>query len=50
MRLAKDLEGLIANYHAVIDGYLKGLPLDKLKGATAKLGSNFDGPVRDMGL
>jgi hypothetical protein len=50
MRLAKDEEGLISNYQRVIDGYLKGASPDKLKYATAALGSGFDGPIKDLGL
>jgi hypothetical protein len=50
MRLSKDIEGLISNYQRIIDGYLRGLPLDKLKDASAAIGSNFDGPVLELGL
>jgi phenylpropionate dioxygenase-like ring-hydroxylating dioxygenase large terminal subunit len=50
MRLSKDVEGLISNYHRVIDGHLAGQPLDKLAKASSLLGGNFDGPVLDLGL
>lgn len=50
MRLSKDTEGLISNYQRVIDGYLQGADPDKLRKATAALGSNFDGPILDLGL
>ena len=50
MRLAKDVEGLIANYQKVIDGYLTEAPKAKLAKASAQLGTNFDGPILDLGL
>jgi carnitine monooxygenase subunit len=50
MRLGKDVEGLIANYHKIIDGYLTGVPKDQLVGAIHKLCNNFDGPVLDLGF
>ena len=50
MRLGKNIEGLISNYQQVIDGFLKGAPVDKLVAATASLGGNFDGPIRDIDL
>jgi carnitine monooxygenase subunit len=50
MRLANSIEGMISNYHQLIDGYLKGAPLDRLGRAMTKLSGNFDGPIFDMGL
>ena len=50
MRLSKDIEGLISNYQRVIDGYLAGVEPDKLAKATHVLGSNFDGPILDLGF
>ena len=50
MRLSKDIEGLISNYNQVIDGYLKGLPSEKLAAATQRLAGNFDGKILDLGL
>jgi nitrite reductase/ring-hydroxylating ferredoxin subunit len=50
MRLGKDVEGLIANYQKIIDGYLTGVPKTKLAEATHKLCNNFDGPVLDLGI
>jgi hypothetical protein len=41
---------LISNYHRLIDGYLKGAPLDRLGNATTKLSGNFDGPILELGL
>jgi carnitine monooxygenase subunit len=48
MRLGKEVEGLIANYQKIIDGYLAGVTLDKLTGATNRLAGNFDGPILDF--
>jgi carnitine monooxygenase subunit len=50
MRLSKAMEGLISNYHQLIDGYLKGAPLERLGRAATKLSGNFDGPILDLGL
>ncbi|WP_231568347.1 aromatic ring-hydroxylating oxygenase subunit alpha [Novosphingobium malaysiense] len=50
MRLSKDVEGLISNYQRIIDGYLAGIPGDKLAKATNKLGNNFDGKIEDLGF
>jgi hypothetical protein len=50
MRLSKSMEGLIGNYHQIIDGYLKGASADKLSKAQHELGGNFDGPIKDLGL
>lgn len=50
MRLGKDVEGLIANYQKLIDGYLIGVPQDRLVRAIHQLCNNFDGPVLDFGF
>ncbi|CAN7313464.1 aromatic ring-hydroxylating dioxygenase subunit alpha [Phenylobacterium sp. LjRoot219] len=50
MRLSKEIEGLIGNYHQIIDGYLKGAAPAKLAKATHLLGGNFDGPIHNLGL
>jgi hypothetical protein len=50
MRLGKEVEGLIANYQKIIDGYLSGVAQDKLAGAINQLGGNFDGPILDLGF
>ncbi|MEZ5744797.1 MAG: aromatic ring-hydroxylating dioxygenase subunit alpha [Sphingomonadaceae bacterium] len=50
MRLGQDVEGLLANYQKVIDGYLTGVGQDKLTAATNQLGGNFDGKVLDFGF
>ena len=48
MRLSKDVEGLISNYQRIIDGYLAGVPQEKLAKANHLLGGNFDGKVLDL--
>jgi nitrite reductase/ring-hydroxylating ferredoxin subunit len=50
MRLGQDIEGLISNYQRIIDGYLKGVPKDRLAAANQKLGGNFDGKILDLGF
>ena len=50
MRLSGTIEGMISNYQRLIDGYLKGAPLDRLGRAMTSLSGNFDGPVLDLGL
>jgi hypothetical protein len=50
MRLSKDIEGLISNYQRIIDGYLQGVPQEKLSKAIHELGGNFDGPIKDLGF
>jgi hypothetical protein len=50
MRLAKNVEGLISNYHQLIDGYLKGAAPEKVAKAQNELGGNFDGPIKDLGF
>ena len=48
MRLSKDIEGLISNYQRIIDGYLAGVPQEKLAKANHLLGGNFDGPIHEF--
>ena len=48
MRLSKDVEGLVSNFHRLLDGYLAGVPADKLAKANHKLAGNFDGPIQDL--
>ena len=50
MRLASSMEGMISNYERIIDGYIAGVPQEKLARAVNKLGGNFDGPVLDLEL
>jgi hypothetical protein len=48
MRLSKDIEGLISNYQRLIDGYIAGIPADKLAKSNHLLGGNFDGKIEEM--
>ncbi len=48
MRLSKDVEGLISNYERIIDGYIAGMPQERLARAQHYLGGNFDGPILDI--
>lgn len=50
MRLARSIEGLIANYQRLIDGYIDRAPPERLAAASARLGKNFDGKILDLGL
>jgi nitrite reductase/ring-hydroxylating ferredoxin subunit len=50
MRLSRSIEGLISNFHRLLDGYLAGAPLEKLGKAMVCLSHNFDGPIVDLGL
>jgi phenylpropionate dioxygenase-like ring-hydroxylating dioxygenase large terminal subunit len=51
MRLAKDEEGLISQFHRLLDGYLKGLPADKLaKASAATTDAGFDSKIVDIGI
>ncbi len=50
MRLAGSIEGLISNYQRIIDGYLAGVPQEKLTKAVNQLGGNFDGPILELGF
>ncbi|MDG2003395.1 MAG: aromatic ring-hydroxylating dioxygenase subunit alpha [Novosphingobium sp.] len=48
MRLSKYVEGLVSNYHRIIDGHLKGVDQGKLAKATNVLGGGFDGPIKEF--
>ncbi len=48
MRLAHRIEGMISNYQRIIDGYLAGVPAEKLAKATHQLTGNFDGKIEDL--
>jgi hypothetical protein len=50
MRLSKDVEGMVSNYQRIIDGYLAGVPQDKLAKATHLLSNNFDAEIKDLGF
>ncbi len=50
MRLSKEGEGIIGNYHRLIDGYLAGLGSDQLLAAVQKVSGPIETPVRDLGF
>jgi phenylpropionate dioxygenase-like ring-hydroxylating dioxygenase large terminal subunit len=50
MRLAKEVEGLVSNYQRIIDGYIAGVPQEKLATATHLLTNNFDAEIKDLGF
>jgi phenylpropionate dioxygenase-like ring-hydroxylating dioxygenase large terminal subunit len=51
MRLSAGLEGHIANCHRVLDGFLAGLPHDRLLPAVREVNQYpFDRPIVDLGL
>jgi phenylpropionate dioxygenase-like ring-hydroxylating dioxygenase large terminal subunit len=50
MRLARDVEGLISNYHRLIDGFLSGVEQDKLTAATRIVSSPFEVAIDDIGF
>jgi hypothetical protein len=50
MRLSKEFEGMISNYHRLIDGYLAGLDPAKLAAASRVVGSNYNAPILDIGF
>lgn len=50
MRLAQNIEGLVSNYERIIDGYLAGVPQEKLALAINELAANFDGPIKDLDI
>ena len=51
MRLAERIEGHISNYHRLIDGFLAGLPHDRLLPALEAVNVNpLDREIADIGL
>jgi hypothetical protein len=51
MRLNERLEGHISNLQRTVDGFLAGLPYDRLLPALRKLNvAPFDKPVLDLGF
>jgi phenylpropionate dioxygenase-like ring-hydroxylating dioxygenase large terminal subunit len=50
MRLSKEKEGMISNYHRLIDGYLSGMDPARLAKASQIVNSGFEGPILDIGL
>ncbi|MGE0384476.1 MAG: SRPBCC family protein [Gammaproteobacteria bacterium] len=50
MLLSEKVEGLISNYHRLIDGYLGGKGYDRLTPAAKKVSGPIDMPILDLGL
>jgi Ring hydroxylating alpha subunit (catalytic domain) len=50
MRLSNQMEGLIGNYHRLIDGYLAGRGYDQLLPASRKVSGCIDVPIADLGF
>jgi hypothetical protein len=50
MRLSDKIEGLISNFERVIDGFLAGLPYERLVPAIQATNTTIDVPVADLGL
>jgi phenylpropionate dioxygenase-like ring-hydroxylating dioxygenase large terminal subunit len=50
MRLAEATEGLVSNYQRLIDGYLAGLPYEKLLNAAQQVSGPIDVPIKDLGF
>jgi hypothetical protein len=50
MRLSNWVEGMIGNYHRLIDGYLAGLPDDRLIPAMHHVVGPIDVETRDIGI
>ena len=50
MRLSKSVEGLISNYHRLIDGFIAGADSARLAEANQHLAGGFDGTIVDLNL
>ena len=50
MRLARSVEGMISNYQRTIDGFLGGLPADRLVQAMQVSSGVLDDSIKDLGL
>jgi len=50
MRLSSRIEGLISNFERVVDGFLAGLPYDRLVPAIQKTNTTIDVPMVDLGF
>jgi len=50
MRLSRDVEGMISNYQRIVDGYLAGIPAEKLAAAATIACAGLDSPVADIGF
>jgi phenylpropionate dioxygenase-like ring-hydroxylating dioxygenase large terminal subunit len=50
MRLSSEIEGLISNFERVVDGFLAGLPSDRLVRAIQKTNTTIDVPIAELDL
>jgi hypothetical protein len=50
MRLSTRVEGMIANYQRLIDGYLAGLPYEKLVPALQNVHGFLNADTHDIGF
>ena len=50
MRLSDQIEGLISNFERVVDGFLAGLPYDRLLPGIQRTNTTIDVPVADLGI
>ena len=50
LRLSHEMEGMISNYHRLIDGYLAGVDKDRLAQAGRQVSGAIDAPIRDLEL
>jgi hypothetical protein len=50
MRLSTQIEGLISNFERLVDGFLAGLPYERLVPAIQRTNTTIDVPVVDLGM
>lgn len=50
LRLSREEEGTISNYHRLIDGYIAGVEPEQLARASGIVNSGHQGPIRDIGF
>jgi nitrite reductase/ring-hydroxylating ferredoxin subunit len=50
MRLSHRIEGLISNFERVIDGFLAGLPYERLLPGIQRTNTTIDVPIVDLGM
>jgi len=50
MRLSGVVEGLVSNFHRLIDGYLAGVDDASLLGAVQRVSGRIDAPIKDLGF
>lgn len=50
MRLSRKVEGMISNYQRTLDGFLGGVPRDRLVSAMQVASGELDDPIKDIGF